>query len=244
MRLVLLVLLLCFGTATAAFADDPFGHPAGADPAPATEPAARGPSLMGGFVQRLAREQSKINDRISHEIRTVRDTGSMAAMLTILSITFLWGVLHAAGPGHGKTLVAAYFATTEARWTSGIIMGGVISLLQGLTAIIVVFILAAVLHQLQQEVRLSGAVIEPVSRTVRISCEIWSLILLCSRARRWTKPPISEGPLCAGSAAGGGWAPAGWPNGSSAKAAVAVPKHSSRTSRMRRIRRRIRDRCS
>ena len=163
MRLVLLVLLLCFGTATAAFADDPFGHPAGADPAPATEPAARGPSLMGGFVQRLAREQSKINDRISHEIRTVRDTGSMAAMLTILSITFLWGVLHAAGPGHGKTLVAAYFATTEARWTSGIIMGGVISLLQGLTAIIVVFILAAVLHELQQEVRLSGAVIELVS---------------------------------------------------------------------------------
>jgi nickel/cobalt transporter (NicO) family protein len=162
MRLVLLVLLLCFGTATAALAD-PFGRPAGADPAPAAEPAASGPSMLGGFVQRLAREQSKINDKISDEIRTVRDTGSMTAMLTILSIAFLWGVLHAAGPGHGKTLVAAYFATTEARWTSGIIMGGVISLLQGLTAIIVVFILAAVLHELQQEVRLRGAAIELVS---------------------------------------------------------------------------------
>jgi nickel/cobalt transporter (NicO) family protein len=155
MRLVLFVLLLCFGAATAALAD-PFG--AGADPAPTA-----GPSLMGGFVQRLAREQSKINERISHEIRTLRDTGSIPSLLTILSIAFLWGVLHAAGPGHGKSLVAAYFVATEARWTSGIVMGGVISLLQGLTAIVTVFILAALLRGLQLQVQLQGAVIELVS---------------------------------------------------------------------------------
>jgi nickel/cobalt exporter len=161
MRLVLLVLLLCFGTATAALAD-PFGPPPGKTQA-AEEPALAGPSLLGGFVQRLARTQSRINDRISQEIRTVRDTGSIPALLTILSIAFLWGVLHAAGPGHGKSVVAAYFVATEARWTSGIVMGGVISLLQGLTAIVTVFILAAILHGLQKKVQLDGAMIELVS---------------------------------------------------------------------------------
>jgi nickel/cobalt exporter len=161
MRLILLVLLLCLGTATAALAD-PFGPPPGKNPV-AEEPASAGPSLLGGFIQRLARTQSRINDRISHEIRTVRDTGSIPALLTILSIAFLWGVLHAAGPGHGKSVVAAYFVATEARWTSGIVMGGVISLLQGLTAIVTVFILAAILHGLQTKVQLDGAMIELVS---------------------------------------------------------------------------------
>jgi ABC-type nickel/cobalt efflux system permease component RcnA len=42
-------------------------------------------------------------------------------------------------------------------------MGGVISLLQGLTAIVTVFILAAILHGLQKKVQLDGAMIELVS---------------------------------------------------------------------------------
>jgi nickel/cobalt exporter len=160
MRIVMLVLLLCFGIASAALAD-PFGPSPGTHSTPATESA--GPSYLGGFVQRLAREQSKINERISHEIRTVRDTGSIPSLFAILSIAFLWGVLHAAGPGHGKSLVAAYLVSNDARWTSGIVMGGVISLLQGLTAIITVCILAAVLHELQLQVKMQGAAIELVS---------------------------------------------------------------------------------
>jgi nickel/cobalt transporter (NicO) family protein len=161
-RALILGLLLCFAMPALA---DPFGAPANtpAKPEPAAPVETAAPTLFGGFVQNLARAQSRINDRISHEIRTVRDTGSLPALIGIIGLAFLWGVLHAAGPGHGKSLVAAYFATTEARWTSGIIMGGVISLLQGLTAIITVLILAAVLHELQSQVALKGAVIEVVS---------------------------------------------------------------------------------
>jgi ABC-type nickel/cobalt efflux system permease component RcnA len=161
-RALILGLLLCFTMPALA---DPFGAPANAPekPEPTAPVETAGPTLFGGFVQNLARAQSRINDRISHEIRTVRDTGSLPALIGIMGLAFLWGVLHAAGPGHGKSLVAAYFATTEARWTSGIVMGGVISLLQGLTAIITVLILAAILHELQSQVALKGAVIEVVS---------------------------------------------------------------------------------
>jgi nickel/cobalt exporter len=162
MRLALLFLLLCLGLAAPALAD-PFGHPAGADRPPVDDEAGSGPSLMGGMVQRLARAQYRLNSWVSDEIRLVRDTGSPLALLTVLGVAFLWGVLHAAGPGHGKSLVAAYLVTTDARWTSGMLLGGAISLLQGLTAIIAVVILAAFLHELQTKVRLQGAVIELVS---------------------------------------------------------------------------------
>ena len=164
MRLLLLVLLLLLSAAPAAWADDPFGKPPDTAPAPAAAPpAAAGPSLFGGYVQRLARTQARLNDRISSEIRTVRDTGSAAALATILSIAFLWGVLHAAGPGHGKSLVAAYLVSSDASWTSGIVMGGAMSLLQGLTAIVAVLVLAVILHELQTKVQMQGALIELIS---------------------------------------------------------------------------------
>lgn len=122
-----------------------------------------GTGLVNGLLQKLAHQQMLLNERISHQFKAVRDTGSGAAFLTILALAFLYGVLHAAGPGHGKSIVAAYFVANEARWTSGVIMGGVISLLQGVTAIVVVFLLSLVLKTSQMAIENNGAMVEFIS---------------------------------------------------------------------------------
>jgi nickel/cobalt exporter len=162
MRMLLLVVAVFLGVLSSPAIADPFGSPtAPSGAAPAAE--AGGASMMGGFVQRLSHEQMKLNQRLSHEFRLVRDTGSAAAMATILALAFLYGILHAAGPGHGKSVVASYFVANEARWTSGVVMGGVISLLQGVTAIAIVFLLSLALHAQQLQVKDRGALIEFVS---------------------------------------------------------------------------------
>jgi ABC-type nickel/cobalt efflux system permease component RcnA len=122
-----------------------------------------GTGFANGLLQRLAHQQMLLNERISHQFKAVRDTGSGAAFATILALAFFYGVLHAAGPGHGKSIVAAYFVANEARWTSGVVMGGVISLMQGLTAIVVVFLLSLVLKTSQMAVENNGAMIEFIS---------------------------------------------------------------------------------
>jgi ABC-type nickel/cobalt efflux system permease component RcnA len=155
----LVLLFICCVALTPALAADPFGGPA----APAASSETAGPSLMGGFMQRLAHEQMMLNNTISHGFREVSDTGSTAALATILSLSFLYGILHAVGPGHGKSVVASYFVANEARWTSGMVMGGAISLLQGLTAIVIVFLLSLVLHAKQLQVQDRGALIEFIS---------------------------------------------------------------------------------
>ena len=184
MRALLLALLLLAGLAgpTLALADPftggggtplsekPIGQPD--NPAPAPAPVQTpgdvamplpGTGFFNGALQRLAHQQMLLNERISHQFKAVRDTGSSAAFFTILALAFLYGVLHAIGPGHGKSIVAAYFVANEARWTSGVIMGGVISLLQGLTAIIVVFLLSLVLKTSQMAVENNGAMVEFIS---------------------------------------------------------------------------------
>jgi nickel/cobalt transporter (NicO) family protein len=148
--------------------EKPIGQP-DTPPAAVLAPPARGDvalpgtGLFNGMLQKLAHQQMLLNERISHQFKAVRDTGSGAAFFTILALAFFYGVLHAAGPGHGKSIVAAYFVANEARWTSGVIMGGIISLLQGLTAIIVVFLLSLVLKTSQMAVENNGAMVEFIS---------------------------------------------------------------------------------
>jgi ABC-type nickel/cobalt efflux system permease component RcnA len=181
MRRLLLALLLLAATLAApvAASADPFtggggtplsGKPTEAPAAPAPQPPAGdvavplpGTGLFNGMLQRLAHQQMLLNERISHQFKAVRDTGSGMAFATILALAFFYGVLHAAGPGHGKSIVAAYFVANEARWTSGVVMGGVISLLQGLTAIVVVFLLSLVLKTSQMAVENNGAMVEFIS---------------------------------------------------------------------------------
>ncbi|HEV2678349.1 MAG TPA: hypothetical protein VGV37_27725 [Aliidongia sp.] len=179
-RLLLILLLLTAGLVGPAGAKaDPFTggggtplseKPIGQPDAPTAVPVQRpgdvalpGTGIFNGALQKLAHQQMLLNERISHQFKAVRDTGSSTAFVTILALAFLYGVLHAAGPGHGKSIVAAYFVANEARWTSGVVMGGVISLLQGVTAIIVVFLLSLVLKTSQMAVENNGAMIEFIS---------------------------------------------------------------------------------
>ena len=181
-RLLLALLLLMAGLVGPAGAQaDPFtggggtplsDKPIGQPDAPAAAPVQRpgdvamplpGTGLANGLLQKLAHQQMLLNERISHQFKAVRDTGSSTAFFTILALAFFYGVLHAAGPGHGKSIVAAYFVANEARWTSGVVMGGIISLLQGLTAIVVVFLLSLVLKTSQMAIENNGAMVEFIS---------------------------------------------------------------------------------
>jgi len=151
--------------------EKPMGQPDAPPPSPASTTSTPGDvaaplpgtGLFNGMLQRLAHRQMLLNERISHQFKAVRDTGSGVAFATVLALAFFYGVLHAAGPGHGKSIVAAYFVANEARWTSGVVMGGVISLLQGVTAIVAVFLLSLVLRTSQMAVENNGAMVEFIS---------------------------------------------------------------------------------
>lgn len=141
--------------------------PAGADPfrsgKPGDQTAAAAPGLASGFFARLGRAQAEINETLSRQIHALKEAPTAAMLAGALGLAFLYGVLHAAGPGHGKTVVASYFVARRRHWTAGIVLGGFISLIQGISAIAIVGGLGIILKRAGLDVLSQTTLVEAVS---------------------------------------------------------------------------------
>lgn len=76
-------------------------------------------------------------------------TGSLDAMRSdwtafwlLGGLSFLYGVFHAAGPGHGKVVISSYLLANERQLRQGIALSAISALLQSLVAIAFVLVLA------------------------------------------------------------------------------------------------------
>jgi ABC-type nickel/cobalt efflux system permease component RcnA len=124
-----------------------------AAPPPATPGAAIGgeggpvPGFLRPAVEWIAARQRALNRTMSRELRAVREGGASTALAAISTIAFLYGVLHAAGPGHGKLVVSSFFLAREARVGTGILVATAISFLQAATSVVLVSLLAVALGQ-------------------------------------------------------------------------------------------------
>lgn len=131
---------LSAGMAHASDARNPFA------PKPA-ETEAEAPALGAfertyrGLLLKIAVVQQDLNKDLHAKLKEIQTTGSVLPALIVIGVAFLYGVFHAAGPGHGKFIVTSYFLARDGPVSHGIIMSGLIALTQALSAIIIVFVL-------------------------------------------------------------------------------------------------------
>ncbi|MCP3403327.1 nickel/cobalt transporter [Bradyrhizobium sp. CCGB20] len=116
-------------------AQNPFGAPR---PAQAAEPEA------SGVIGWLLAKQSEFYRQMSSTIRAAKSDGS--AVWTLLFISFAYGIFHAAGPGHGKAVIASYLVANRETARRGIALSFASALMQALVAIMIVGISAWVLN--------------------------------------------------------------------------------------------------
>jgi ABC-type nickel/cobalt efflux system permease component RcnA len=117
-------------------------------------PPARNPFDMGlregggpptsGFAAWILSEQMRFERMLSGAVRALRD--DVGALWTLLGICFAYGVFHAAGPGHGKAVVASYMFANESSLRRGIVISFLAAGLQAVVAIVIVGVLAWALN--------------------------------------------------------------------------------------------------
>ena len=133
--------------------------------APARNPFSVGVSEGGGqytgVLGWIMSQQVAFERQMSGAVRAIRTTG--AGFWTLAAISFAYGVLHAAGPGHGKAVVAAYMIANERALKRGLVISGLASLLQGFVAIAIVGVLALLLNATAQRMRDAAQWVEMAS---------------------------------------------------------------------------------
>jgi len=96
-------------------------------------------SFYSSFLKQIVLWQYELNSYISTTIRSINDENNLSVSLLIIGIAFLYGLIHAAGPGHGKALVAFYFTSNKSNYKKAFKMGYMISVTHALSAIIFTF---------------------------------------------------------------------------------------------------------
>ncbi|MBN1241624.1 MAG: hypothetical protein JXA15_02830 [Spirochaetales bacterium] len=109
-RLSVLVLAAALAAGLAGAQDNPFFTPAapGAESGSATPGAEEArPSAGPGTLSLLvAGVQRTLSSALSDAARAVSAGGSAGPLLALAGLSFVYGLVHAAGPGHGKTVIA------------------------------------------------------------------------------------------------------------------------------------------
>ena len=130
--------------------------------------------LFAGFFNWVASEQREFYRAMTVALKEMR--ANPAAGLTLAGLSFLYGVLHAAGPGHGKVVISSYLLANRSTLRRGIALSFAASFVQALSALVVVGLGFLLLRQLSLSVTQTTQAFETGSYALVAALGGWMLI--------------------------------------------------------------------
>ena len=122
---------------------------------------AEGGGNASGIAGWILAKQAEFERLLSGAVRAVKNDA--AGFWALAGLSFAYGVFHAAGPGHGKAVVASYMLANERALRRGLIISLLAALLQGLVAIAIVGGLALLLNATAQRMKDAASFVETAS---------------------------------------------------------------------------------
>jgi nickel/cobalt transporter (NicO) family protein len=110
-----------------------FGRPVAA-PFQATGP-------LGRLFAWVLDQQQSLQRMLATSVKGLKTDNPMGGALTLAALSFVYGILHAVGPGHGKTIISSYVVANEETARRGVIISFIAAGLQALTAVALVSLL-------------------------------------------------------------------------------------------------------
>lgn len=135
------------------------------------EPAATGGAFLPGLFRAIAGWQAVFYRDLTATLTAMKSNGSAGVWLMALS--FLYGVLHAVGPGHGKAVISTYVLANRETARNGAILALVSALAQAVTAVVMVVVAAIVLGATSIAMTRAAAALETGSFALIVLLGLW-----------------------------------------------------------------------
>jgi nickel/cobalt transporter (NicO) family protein len=165
--------------------------PPSAFAAPST--AQQSPGAFNGIFGWVLRTQQSLQRDLATGVKSLKSDHAMTGAMMLAALSFIYGVVHAVGPGHGKTIISSYVVANEETVRRGVIISFIAAGLQALTAIALVGILAFALNASGMQINAWSNQLEMVSYALIALVGAWLLTTqLIAIFRRWRESRATE----------------------------------------------------
>jgi nickel/cobalt transporter (NicO) family protein len=143
------------------------------------------PGAFGRVFAWVFDKQQSLQRTLAMSVKSLK-TDPLGGAITLALLSFVYGVLHAVGPGHGKTIISSYVVANEETVRRGVIISFIAAGLQALTAVVLVGVLLIALGATGLQVNAWSNQLETISYAM---IALVGLYLLWSQIRgvwrRW-----------------------------------------------------------
>ena len=159
-------------------------HPFGTAPPRSAPPVTSSAAPSDSLVQTIRQQQKRLQKSLVDALRHLRDESSVQAFFALVAAGFIYGVLHAAGPGHGKAVISSYvFASGGSLWPA-IRLSFLSAFAQAVTAIVLIGTVVLVLDLAAAHIRSATAWLETAGAILLTAIGAWMAWRTVSAFRR------------------------------------------------------------
>ncbi len=101
-----------------------------------SEQAIKPEGYFAGILFWIQQQQQVFYKAMTTSLKAIKEDGNTGWYL--IGLSFLYGIFHAAGPGHGKAVISSYMLANEVAARRGIMLSFASAMLQGITAVVVI----------------------------------------------------------------------------------------------------------
>ncbi len=145
--LVLVIIFTIFLTATA-YSQNPLfeNDRSGEEKVEKQEKVTKYPAFIHKFILTISKLQKVLQQKLSNLAKSIKEKPSIETYFWLILFAFIYGVIHALGPGHGKFIALSYFMSEGVEIKKGIIVGSSIAFLHAGSGFAAVMILYKILN--------------------------------------------------------------------------------------------------
>ncbi|MBU8848404.1 MAG: hypothetical protein KOO64_02620 [Desulfobacterales bacterium] len=143
------------------------------------------PLIKSKFFVKIIFWQQQLREKMSSLIREAKTRKSPAPFFILIASAFAYGVIHSAGPGHGKAVALSYILSCKPSFSQGLIFGNLVALTHGFSGI---FFVLAVKYLLQTSISASLETMTNITQIISYSLiTCLGLIIFLTSVYKWIK---------------------------------------------------------
>ncbi len=144
-------------------------------------------SPSSDFYARVVMWQQQIRQKMAELIQSVQPTKAITPIFFLSVCSFAYGVIHSAGPGHGKAVVLSYILSCKPSLFQGLIFANLVALTHGFSGILLVL---AVKFLFQTQISGSLETVTYITQIISFSLiSLLGFMISIKNIYKWIKKP-------------------------------------------------------